>query len=103
MNIKMVCSKCGCEPKRNESMSNHQWDVYDNKPCEFCGGKIEMNFGGRRQKNKESSQPAHNNARDKMLEPCPRCRYNGKCSYPKACHDKNFFSFEPAQDTSPVA
>jgi len=40
MNIKFVCEKCGKEPKRNEKLSNENWDVIDNKPCSYCGGEI---------------------------------------------------------------
>jgi DNA-directed RNA polymerase subunit RPC12/RpoP len=40
MEIKYVCEKCGKEPQKNESKSNKNWKVYDNKPCEYCGGKL---------------------------------------------------------------
>lgn len=40
--IKMICSKCGKEPKINKEMSNENWQVVDNKPCIHCGGKLRM-------------------------------------------------------------
>lgn len=51
MKIRVVCSKCGKEPERNEAMSNQNWSVIDNKPCIYCGGTLKMDFG-EQQKNK---------------------------------------------------
>lgn len=42
--VKFICSKCGKEPKKNEEKSNENWTVFDNKPCEFCGGKLKLDI-----------------------------------------------------------
>ena len=39
--IKLICNKCGKEPKKNEDKSNQNWKVYDNISCE-CGGKFKI-------------------------------------------------------------
>ena len=44
--IKMVCSKCKKTPYKNKKNSNNNWSVYDNKPCEFCGGKLKIDTTG---------------------------------------------------------
>ena len=28
------------KPKKNEKESNENWDVFENKPCEYCGGEL---------------------------------------------------------------
>lgn len=38
--IKFICDNCGKEPKKNEKESNKNWTVFDNKPCEYCGGEL---------------------------------------------------------------
>lgn len=40
--IKFICEKCGKKPNENKDKSNENWKVYDNKPCEYCGGKLTM-------------------------------------------------------------
>lgn len=39
-NIRIVCSKCGKEPEKDEKRSNENWAVFENKPCAYCGGKL---------------------------------------------------------------
>ncbi|WP_261781194.1 hypothetical protein [Clostridium botulinum] len=41
MNLKVICNKCGYEPKKNIEKSNENWSVYDNK-CPKCDGKVEV-------------------------------------------------------------
>lgn len=36
----VLCTKCFKVPTSNKEMSNENWTVVDNKPCEFCGGKL---------------------------------------------------------------
>lgn len=38
--IKVICSKCGKEPEKNQKNSNNNWTVIDNKLCVYCGGKL---------------------------------------------------------------
>ena len=38
--IKFICKDCGKEPELNKEKSNNNWKVYDNKPCENCGGEL---------------------------------------------------------------
>jgi len=42
LSVKVVCSVCGKVPKRNERQSDKTWDVYDNKPCQYCGGTLKF-------------------------------------------------------------
>ena len=42
LSVKVVCSICGKVPKRNERQSDKTWDVYDNKPCQYCGGTLKF-------------------------------------------------------------
>jgi hypothetical protein len=37
--IEFICDKCGETQKRDESMSNANWDVMPVVPCK-CGGKF---------------------------------------------------------------
>jgi DNA-directed RNA polymerase subunit RPC12/RpoP len=38
--IKFVCEDCGEKPEIDKKQSNKNWNVYQNKPCKHCGGKI---------------------------------------------------------------
>ena len=40
--IKLVCENCGKEAQSNKKLSNKNWTVIDNKPCEYCGGKLKI-------------------------------------------------------------
>ena len=40
MDIKLVCKKCGKEPKPDKERSNENWNVYPTK-CE-CGGELKI-------------------------------------------------------------
>jgi hypothetical protein len=38
--VKLICQDCRKEPEKNKEMSNDNWNVTDNKPCIYCGGKL---------------------------------------------------------------
>jgi hypothetical protein len=42
--IIFVCKKCGKEQKRNEKKSNKNWNIFENKPCQFCGGECTLDI-----------------------------------------------------------
>jgi hypothetical protein len=44
--IKLICNKCGKEPKIDKENSNKNWTVYKNGDC-LCGGSYEfkVNYG----------------------------------------------------------
>lgn len=39
----LVCKDCGAKPEINKKMSSENWNVYDNKPCKWCGGEMILN------------------------------------------------------------
>ena len=40
--VKMVCEDCGKEPVPNKEESSENWNVIENKPCVYCGGKLTL-------------------------------------------------------------